>query len=549
MAIASLGPARLLRIASRALAASALLLFAVRGGADPLEPDSRRIEVGDIRVETRNIFDVSDPKENTWIFRTVNRIHVTTRPDFVLRAMPIAPGQRVTEDELREAERILRRFSFLREVKIEQVPREDGKVDLVIRTRDAWTTKIGLSFGGGGGESRFKVGAEETNLFGMGKSLGFSFTRTSVRTTQTISYRDPRFLDSNHVLELEYLDSSDGKGYRAEFELPLLRGVDPKGYRAEAVHLEEELPIYRDGEESSRVSRRIRSLEAEHVWTLSGSVNKTVRAGVALRPREERFEPVELARPDDLPADRDRADVLLLFRSRRLRFRSEAYINKFSRVEDIPTGLDFELHAGLSPKAFAGEENVWVAGGHLGGGFETFGGNFGTAIARVETRTGKLARNRTGLVDVEGIAYFRVPGLPSWNARSLVHVRSIEGWHLQPHERLLLGGDNGLRGYDAHSFDGDSLFLVNAEYRVSGEREYLRLVQVGAVAFVDAGTARDHDAINPKNWNPAIGFGLRFGIPRAASVNVLRLDVAYPLKKDHQGERGFVISFGSGQAF
>ncbi len=529
-----------------------LLLVAVRpGNAEQPSPagsvPSQAREVAEIRVYTRNVFDTTLPGEDRWLFRLVNKIHFTTRTDFLARAVPIRVGQFVTDDDVHEAERILRRFSFLRLVEIRQVGREDGRIDLEVWARDAWTTKIGLSFGGGGGETRFKVGAEETNLFGLGKSLAFEFDRTPIRTTKSISYDDPRFLDSDRRLQLEYLNNSDGQGYRASIEVPLLRGADPFGWSVEGVRLTEELPIYRSGEESSRVSRKTSAFIGEAIWTINGSAVETLRTGLRFEPRSEEFEPIELSRPDDLPHERRRADILVLLRKNELRFRSEAYINRFSRVEDIPTGLDAEIRVGVSPEALAGNDTIYLLGGILGGGFDTYAGNFGTARLTFDTRYGPNSADRTGKVDLEAVGYFR----SNWpeNAIGVAHLRYGFGWRLEPHERYLLGGDNGLRGYDAHSFDGQRSFLVNFEYRVSGTSEFLKLVQLGGAAFLDAGTARDQDALSPKNWKASAGLGLRFGIPRAARTNVIRLDVAYPFSPDERGKRGYVISFGSNQAF
>jgi len=510
--------------------------------------ESVKTEVAAIRVLTANVFDPATPGENAWPFRLVNSIHVTTRQDFLLRAVPIEPGARVSDEEIREAERILRRFTFLRFVQIRRIPREDGRIDLEVATRDAWTTKVGISYGGGGGESRLKVGLEETNLFGLGKLLAVQFEHTAIGTTKrSLAYEDPRFFDSNRHLKLEYLNNSDGNGYRLEFGLPLLRGADPFGYSINADHITDELPIYHDGKTSSRVSRHTEAIETEAIWTLHGSAIETLRAGIGFAPRSEEFETISSNFPDQLPRDIHRADITLFVRRLSLRFRSEAYINRFSRIEDIPTGLDLAFYGGLSPRLLAGQENVWLFGGHLAQGFDTFNGNFGTARLNVETRSGGSPDDRTGKIDLEGIAYIRT-GWPE-HSIALGHIKYDAAWRLPPQDRYLLGGDTGLRGYKAHAFDGDRSLLMNFEYRVNGEREYFKLVQIGGVAFLDTGLASNDGVLDPGKWKSAIGLGLRFGIPRSAKVNILRLDVAYPFSSDARGKRGYVVSFGSGQAF
>lgn len=532
------------------LLAPLLLLVAAGARAGwpvlPLPPIPKA-EIGEIRVITRNVFDPSIPAESSWPFRLVNAIHITTRPNFLRSAVPLEPGQLVSLEDLREAERIVRRFGFLRFVEIRPVPRPDGKIDIEVETRDAWTTKVGLSLGGGGGETEYSIGVGENNLFGLGKSLEFEFEDDGIRTTQSLTYEDPRFLSRDLELKLVYLDTGEGDGYSIELEKPLLRGSDPFGWAGEGIHITEELPIFHEGEEASTVSRKTVAFAAEATWTLRGSAVETLRAGLSFEPRRETFEWVEPGYPGELPADVHRADIVVFARSRELRFRSEAYINRFARVEDIQTGLDAELRLGVSPEFLAGDETAFLLGGHLGGGFETFGGNFGTAKVEADIRSGDDPANETGRVESEAVGYFRVPG--PGHPLAVAHAQLNWGWNLPPHERFLLGGESGLRGYEARAFDGERLALVNLEYRLTFEKEWLSLVQLGFVGFFDAGLARDRDIFEIPDWRSSVGLGLRFGIPRAARNNVLRLDVAWPFSTDAQGNRGWVVSFGSGQAF
>src|SRR5882672_1716746 len=39
--------------------------------------------IGEIRIDPQNIFDLSDPRENNFIYRIANAIHVVSRPEVV----------------------------------------------------------------------------------------------------------------------------------------------------------------------------------------------------------------------------------------------------------------------------------------------------------------------------------------------------------------------------------------------------------------------------------------------------------------------------------
>jgi len=75
----------------RSAALTALLLLACTG-AWPAEllPTDQELEdahavIGDVLLNNQNIFNLDDPKENNWLFRLANRLHIKTRP-YVIRS-------------------------------------------------------------------------------------------------------------------------------------------------------------------------------------------------------------------------------------------------------------------------------------------------------------------------------------------------------------------------------------------------------------------------------------------------------------------------------
>jgi hemolysin activation/secretion protein len=101
--------------------------------------------------------------------------------------------------------------------------------------------------------------------------------------------------------------------------------------------------------------------------------------------------------------------------------------------------------------------------------------------------------------------------------------------------QVLLGGDNGLRGYPLRFESGTSRALFTVEQRVFTDWYPFRLARVGAAVFADVGRTWGRGVIG--NSDPGllkdVGFGLRFGNTRTGLGNVLHIDVAFPL--DHIG--------------
>ncbi len=73
--------------------------------------------------------------------------------------------------------------------------------------------------------------------------------------------------------------------------------------------------------------------------------------------------------------------------------------------------------------------------------------------------------------------------------RLQVALRVDAAWNLDPERQLLLGGDNGLRGYPRRFQDGDRRFLLSLEQRFYTNRELFNLIHAGGAVFMVIGRA------------------------------------------------------------
>jgi hemolysin activation/secretion protein len=102
-----------------------------------------------------------------------------------------------------------------------------------------------------------------------------------------------------------------------------------------------------------------------------------------------------------------------------------------------------------------------------------------------------------------------------------------------PELQLMLGGDNGLRGYPLRYQAGASRALFTLEERYYTSWQPLKLFNVGAAAFLDVGRVWGEDAYaaSPRGWLGDVGIGLRLGSARSSEGNVLHIDLAAPLDR------------------
>jgi outer membrane translocation and assembly module TamA len=76
------------------------------------------------------------------------------------------------------------------------------------------------------------------------------------------------------------------------------------------------------------------------------------------------------------------------------------------------------------------------------------------------------------------------------------------------------------------------------------------LIELGGAVFVDGGYAWPIGAaLRLSDLRADAGVGLRIGLPPASRHSLLRLDLAYAMRPDLLGRRGWLFSFSSSQAF
>jgi outer membrane translocation and assembly module TamA len=100
-------------------------------------------------------------------------------------------------------------------------------------------------------------------------------------------------------------------------------------------------------------------------------------------------------------------------------------------------------------------------------------------------------------------------------------------------DQLVLGGDNGLRGYPLRYQTGARRVLLTAEQRIYTDVYLWRLFRLGGAAFVDVGRAWGGSLPTTDNsgWLADVGLGLRVVSERSSFGTVVHIDMALPLRR------------------
>ncbi len=404
----------------------------------------------------------------------------------------------------------------------------DGKVDIKVITKDVWTLSPGVSFGRAGGSNSSNFNLQDSNFLGWGKTLQVSRNTSVDRTSNTVSWSDPNVFGSRWTAAAAYVGSSDGTERVVQVARPFYSLDAPWSAKITAVSFDRTVSRYNLGDVVDQFN------DNEASYELSGGISSglidgwTKRLTFGLRYDRNIFLPTPLTftPAKQLPPDRTLSYPFVGFDIIEDKYKKVGDENQIGRTEDLYFGTEVSGEVGLSNSAFGADRNAIMLAAHLLRGFEIgdlqqlfMTSNFSSRI--------EDGRARNLIADVGGKYYWR--WRPDWLLYAAVSGTVTDS--LDPDLQLLLGGDNGLRGYPLRYESGTSRALLTVEQRVYTDWYPFRLVRVGGAIFADMGRTWGSGVIG--NSDPGmlrdVGFGFRLGNTRSGLGNVLHIDFAFPL--------------------
>jgi outer membrane protein assembly factor BamA len=484
--------------------------------------------IGKVDLDIRNIFDQTDPREANGLFRLANRLHIRTKRSSIQAQLLFASGDRYRARKLAETERALRLLSYIYDARIVPVHYADGKVDIKVITKDVWTLSPGLSFGRAGGSNSTNFNLQDTNFLGWGKALQVSHGSTVDRTSNTAAWTDPNVFGSKWTSAAAYVRSSDGTERVAQVAHPFYSLDTPWSTQITAVKYDRTISRYNLGERVDQFN------DNESSYELSGGISNglvdgwTKRLTFGVRYDRNLFLPTPgtgiPAR--QLPPDRTLSYPFVGFDILQDKYQKIGDENQIGRTEDLYFGTEISGAVGWVNSAFGADRNAVLLTAHLLRGIEL------TELQQIFMTSNFTSRIEDGqarnlIADAGAKYYWR------WRTDWLLYAE-LSGTvtdSLDPDLQVLLGGDNGLRGYPLRYESGTSRALLTVEQRFYTDWYPFRLVRVGGAIFADVGRTWGSGVIG--NSDPGllrdVGFGLRIGNTRSGLGNVLHIDFAFPL--------------------
>lgn len=521
----------------------------LKATVDP-EPEGKIVE--SIELRPLDVFEPRDPLPDV-IEDFLNVFHARTRPFIIEREVLLDVGkpweQRLADETARNL-RDIRQLSLVLVVPLKGS--SPDKVKVLVITKDIWSLRLNSDFRVGNGQLEYLVIApSEENLAGLHHSGSVRFIYEPDTYTFGLSYKVPRIgtswiqasastnvIINQHTGDFEGTSGSFGYGqplYSTETEWSwvggivwlsevtrFFRGTEELTFDAEVTpDVDDAVPYEYDTEEIAArfaVTRSFGSVIKHDV----GFGAEASRAVYRMR-NKNRFSAavVDEFESTILPVSDKRVYPFLGYASYSTTFKSFVDFNTLGLQEDYRLGHDLYLKAYPVLEELASSRSY--AGGAAGASYSVA---MGDGLARGYAQ-GVVEAAPERVYDANLLAGARIV-TPRMGFGRLV----VDGYTRQRFENFLnrrstIGGDTRLRGYPSGAYRGENIIAYNLELR-SSPFEILT-VQVGGVAFFDAGVA--YDSGDPIELRQSAGVGARVVFPQL-DRSVLRFDWGLPTELD-----------------
>ncbi len=486
--------------------------------------------VGEIRIVTDNIFDTADPKEDNFLFRLANALHIRTRPGTIERTLLFKSGEPLSVRLIEESERLLRNNRYLYDVRITPLAWHDGVADIEVRTRDTWTLDPGFSYSRAGGSNSSGLSLKEYNLLGTGISLGVARTSNVDRKGTQFDIATDHAFDGWTQVAYSYATLDDGERQSMKVARPFY-ALDTRWAAGASAAKDNRIDaVYNGGEVIGEYRHKQESADLYGGWSRGLVDGWTRRYTVGLSYQDDVYglDPSRTA-PPEIPEDQKNVGPYVRYDVIEDSYEKLRNRNSIQRTEYFLTGFSSSLQLGHAFTGLGSTRDLWLYSGSVGNGYE-FSGDHNLQLAA--SFSGQYGDGRGERQLYSGSAqYYRPQG-----SRTLFYAAASAQAIYNPDigNLLVIGGDSGLRGYPLRYQSGERRALFTLEERVYTDWYPFRLFRVGGAIFFDVGRAWGGDIVNTANpgWLSDVGFGLRLLSARSAFGNVLHADVAFPLNAD-----------------
>jgi outer membrane protein assembly factor BamA len=482
------------------------------------------------------IFDENNEEENNWLYRWANRFHTLTREDHIRELLLFNQDDDYTAREAQESARILRNLGHLYDANIHRVSTCEDTVDLEVVTRDVWSLTLDASIARSGGENDYRFGIGESNWRGTGQKLSVFTEEDEERQSTSISFQDPNVRGSRIRTSLLIQDSNDGNLYGARVFLPFYALDTRRAWGVSANQTERIDTQYFRGEDITEVRHEIEDLSVSYGFSKGLVDGKARRLSVGYRYRNEVFEPTgDFPSPTTLPISKELSYPFVNLEIVEDNYTTAFNLDQINRTEDLHLGYTLNVNFGYASEDLGSDQDRLV-----------FSGNFADTLLYSDKVLLRHALQWEGIYNYEtdrsddviinyGLTYFHSQ---TTHRSFFAELSLLWSENLDSHRQILLGGENGVRGFNRRLQSGDRRVVLTLEERQYTNYHLLNLAYLGFAVFVDIGRAWDPGVSEgfEDDYLASAGFGIRLASSKSDSSRVIHIDFAFPLSNRDEPE-------------
>lgn len=498
---------------------------------DSTHSENHSKTIDKVLIQSNPIFDESDPDTIT-LHRLANRLHTTTQPWVIEERLTFMAGDELNEQDLREAEAILRNQRYLRDAKVRFMPRcsPEEPVEVLVETWDNWSLIPTLSFSRSGGDNKSTIGVKQDNLFGMGIRTRLRYNQDEQRSGYELSLASAAPWTKHADVYINLLDNDDGSEIQLIYNQPFYHLGTQHMRFAEFMQDERIDDIFQNGNTRNSFNINHHRYQIAFGWLVFSNSTASGRMSIGVSDEQTLFDIGEFSPSSDtlfLPADRHYQYPWIAYEhlQRDIVVMENVYL--IGQAEDINLGWQFRTQLGIELNDVGRQHGLGYQlfinakkGTLLGDGLLMFSLN---ARAALNTESPEHLR-----LDVNSEYFYPMSDALSLYAR-LSSTFSSNPFLDKP---IVLDDATGVRGYPTQYQHGNHKISGSIEARLYTGYNFYKLFDLGFASFIDAGRAFNgaSEVFNESNDTLAsIGVGARLFSTRSSTGGVIHLDFTTPL--------------------
>lgn len=498
-----------------------------------------------------------------------------TNENVILRELLFKKNDVYIEADRKESERILRQKPYIGAAKIESEWNENlQEVNIHVTVTEYFSLTGALDPGINNQTGYFLLQMKDTNLFGSGQGSQIRYERISevgekTRGFFTMKYRIPRLFDSHINFNGQYIQDRDGDSWSVLLERPQYSLKSRWKAKLGISELINQVRWYEHGMRTDTFEETNNSAFG-NIVRYFGDRHHQNYLGLWFNSTRTNYYSLEsIRRSIASPMNHDIKHVGILLGRRNIGFHKTRFLTGMGGEEDFVTGSIYNLSVGYSSPIYGSDRTETYTSVSFNSGWESKDRLFGTAMIDFSTSfTDQIEHSvlQSGCAfyvrDVfsSGDIYrvdkgFRKNGYIDFHQTIVAQFKSVMQYGLRGESQVLLGADNGLRGYAFREFSGEKMMILSLESRTlcggsifdsinNGLTQFVtfiakpfvknRTIDLGLImsltSFIDFGYIWDSEnPFNAQDIKRGVGFGLRGSFAKVSDAGIFRIEVAFPL--------------------